>query len=264
MNTTDGPAAAPTSGSPDLSFEPTVPPPPSPNQSAKSGGNAKIVLGIILAVLVLAILGVVVWIVYNFYAHNRPVNLSEKEMVRVEEKVGALSASSEAAVDPSRTTDDILRERGQARVIEGNESPGEEPIIDRRMIAFTQREINGMLNYNSALGEQLQLQLKPGYIDIQFFQPIPDDVQFFGGQTWRVSLDVSLNKVPGGGMEMALKDLTIGGVPIPSAWLSMIGIEKNQDIIELIKKEVPAFEKFEQGIEYIDISSGTMQIKLAE
>ncbi|MEO0446046.1 MAG: hypothetical protein AAF191_08225, partial [Verrucomicrobiota bacterium] len=131
-------------------------------------------------------------------------------------------------------------------------------------IAFTQREINGMLNYNSALGEQLQLQLKPGYIDIQFFQPIPDDVQFFGGQTWRVSLDVSLNKVPGGGMEMALKDLTIGGVPIPSAWLSMIGIEKNQDIIELIKKEVPAFEKFEQGIEYIDISSGTMQIKLAE
>lgn len=255
--------------------EPTTPP-SSPNLTLPQPGfepvkkRSHLGLWITLGVLGLLIVGGASWYFYNFHAWIRPVNLSEQEKQVVKHKIdaietagGGLAASSQ---NPASVPDDVLRESNQVRVqtpeqkLEAQKQERE----DRRTVTLTQREINGMLNYNSDVGQHLKFDLKPGYIDIQYVQPIPQDVKFVGGQTWRISMDISLNKVRGGKMEMKVQDISIGGIPIPAAWLDMIGIPKNEDLIAMIKREMPGFEKIEKGIEYVDIGSGQMKIRLAE
>ena len=44
----------------------------------------------------------------------------------------------------------------------------------------------------------------------------------------------------------------------------MVGIQKNSNLLETFGDDYPWFEKFVSGIEFIDISSGEMKVKLAE
>lgn len=261
--------------------EPT--PPASPNLSfpqpgVASGGNEpgsgkkRSLLGLWIALGVVALLigGGIFWYYYNFHASLRPVKLSEPEKAVVQQKIQALENAGERSASDAgagaATSDDALREANQVRVL----TPEQEKEVlrqqreDRRTIVLTQREINGMLNYNTQLGERLKFDLKPGYIDIEYIQPIPDHVKIIGGQTWRFSMDVSMNKVPGGKLEFKLQDVSVGGIPLPAAWLEMVGIRKNEDLMALIKKELPMLEKFEEGIDFVDISSGQMKIRLSE
>lgn len=252
----------------------TLPQPGAGPGSVQPGGGKKktrLALWITLAVLGLLIAGGVFWYFYNFHASIRPVRLNEPEIQVVKQKIEAIESageagSSAASGSPGNLPDDAMVEGKRVRVL----SPEEEREAlrqereDRRTVVLTQREINGMLNHNTDLGQRLKFDLKPGYIDIEYIQPIPEDIKLIGGQTWRFSLDVSINKIPGGKLELKFQDISVGGIPLPAAWLEIVGIRKNEDLIELIKKEMPVFEKFEEGIDYVDISSGEMRIRLAE
>lgn len=264
--------------------EPSSTPPPSPNLSfpapgagsGPAGGDSSgsprkrhWALWITLGVFALLVVGGVSWYLYNFHAFIRPVQLSQREQEVVKQKIDTIQSASSpapAGAANSKVPDEALREANQVKVLspEDARKAAAQEREERRTIVLTQREINGMLNYNTDLGQRLKFDLRPGYIAIQYVQPVPEDVAIVGGKTLRFSLDVSMNKVPGGKLEFKIQDVSIGGIPIPAAWLEMAGIQKNQDLIELIKKEMPAFEKFEQGIDYVDISSGQLKVRLAE
>jgi len=259
----------PPPASQDLSLPQSAPvPEPTPPVPQR---KSRLWLWITLGVVGLLIVGVVGWYFYYFHASIRPVNLDEREREVVQEKIEVIETagagrSGERGASTNELPDDALREMNQVKILppEREEEILEQQREDRRTLVLTQREINGMLNHNTNLGERLKFDLRAGYIDIQYVQPIPQDVAMVGGQTWRFSLDVSLNKVPGGALELTVRDISVGGIPLPSAWLEMVGIQKNEDLIELIKREMPGFEKFEQGIDYVDISSGQMKVRLAE
>lgn len=261
--------------------EPTPPPQPSPNLSFPQPGAGSGVPGgspsgnprkrhgglwIALALFALLIVGGVSWYLYNFHAFIRPVQLSQREQEVVKQKIDTIQSASVPADPRAKVPEEALREANQVKVLSPEEErkAAEQEREERRTIVLTQREINGMLNYNTDLGQRLKFDLRPGYVAMQYVQPIPADVAVIGGKTLRFSLDVSMNKVPGGKLEFKIQDVSIGGIPIPAAWLEMAGIQKNQDLIELIKKEMPSFEKFEQGIDYVDISSGQLKVRLAE
>jgi hypothetical protein len=239
--------------------------------AAPAQKKSRMGLWITLGILGLFLVGGVSWYLYNFHAFILPVNLSEQEKKVVQQKVETIEAagSGNTAATPKSTAtppDEALREAKQVKILtpEQEEKARQQERVDRRTIVLTQREINGMLNMNTDLGKRLKFDLKPGYIDIEYVQPIPEDIKIIGGQTWRFSMDVSMNKVPGRNLEFKLQDVSVGGIPLPAAWLEILGIRKNEDLMQMVKKELPIFEQLEKGIDFVDISSGQMQVRLAE
>ncbi|MEQ1843646.1 MAG: hypothetical protein ABL994_24840, partial [Verrucomicrobiales bacterium] len=142
-------------------------------------------------------------------------------------------------------------------------APVEEP-RDIRTLVLTQRELNGILNNNTEFGQYVKVDLKPGYFHITSIVPVDEGVAFLGGKTLRFGIDVTLKKVDGGDPVLAVRDVNLMGIPLPSAWLEGMGIIKGDNLLKDLKSQYPWFEKLAAGIEFIDLSSGEMQVKLAE
>lgn len=222
---------------------------------------------------VLVVLGVAGVMTYNYYFHAqiRPTVLSEQEREVLNTKIETIESAGASAMAAPETAmlaedDGYLVEMNQVRLLppEEQEAILREQERDRRTLVLTEKEINGMLNYNTDLGERLKFEFKPGYIDINYVQPIDDDVMMVGGKTLRLSVDFSLKKMPGGKLELTVRDVNVAGVPLPTAWLDMVGIPKGQNLVEAWEDEYPWFEQFMAGIEYIDVSSGVVSLRLAE
>jgi hypothetical protein len=216
----------------------------------------------------LAITGV---FVYNYYFHASitPTKLSEREMVVLNEKIKVIEETS--ADSPG-----VLIESGQVKVLPPVDgAPATPPVPapvpvpveaprDVRTLVLTQRELNGILNNNTEFGQYVKVDLKPGYFDITTIVPVEQDVPFFGGKTIRASVDLTLKKAEGGDLVLAVRDVSVLGIPMPAAWLEGVGVMKGDNLLKDLKDQYPWFERFVAGIERVEIAGGEMKVKLAE
>ncbi len=221
-----------------------------------------ITLGVLL---VLMVSGFFIYRHY-FYASHAPTKLTQQEQLLLEAKMEALA---EAGANAPATPDQpgFLVETNQVKLIgpEGTEqTPPPPDLNDPRTLRLTEREINGMLNHNSGLGERVKVLFKPGYIDIQYLQPVDEEVAVIGGKTLRLSLDLALQKEPGGNLDLTIRDVNIAGMPMPKAWLELVGIPKGENILANLENEYEFFRQIVAGIEVLDISSGELRLRLAE
>lgn len=183
----------------------------------------------IIAVLLVA-LGLIWW-------NNRaikPVQLSAEEKAAVEAKVEALQV--EAPATPAE--------------------PGYEK--GKKEIVLTDRELNGLLNEHTTLGEKLKFELGTDAINTRLESDLDPDLPLVGGKKLKARARFTV-KTEGGVPSLILEDLTVWGVSLPNDWLAQM---KGKDLLG----EILGGGKGGQvaGIEAMSVRPGELKIRLKE
>ena len=204
--------------------EPSSPPP----VPRKKSCLVPVLIGVI-AVLVVAI-GLIWW-------NNRPikpVQLTAEEKVVVQQKVEAIQqVEAEKPAEPTY-------EKGKKEIV------------------LTERELNGLLNEHTNLGQKLKLELATDAVHARYEADLDPDVPIVGGKKLkaRARFIVKTNE---GVPSFVLDDFTLWGVSLPNDWLGQL---KGKDLLG----EILGGGKGGKiaGIEEMKVSSGELKIKLKE
>lgn len=182
----------------------------------------------LLAVAVVVILALVAWFWFN--RPIKPVELSNQEVVVVEEKISTLEEVSNP----------------------------EEPAYEKgaREIILTERELNGLLNKNTDLGGQLKFSLGTDQVHARIDTDLDPDLPVMGGKKLKARARFLVGMIEGK-PSLILDDLTVWGVSVPNDWLAGM---KGKDLLS----EVFGGGNGLGGIEDLQIEPGRLIIKLAE
>ncbi len=184
-----------------------------------------------LPIAIILILLVVGGAAGAYFWYNRPIDpveLSEQEFETVEAKIGRLE------VDPN----------------EPEYIPGTKEIV------LTERELNGLLNRNTNLGETLRLTLATDEIHARIETDMDEDLPVVGGRKLKAKARFLVKSVEGT-PSLVLDDLTVWGASLPNDWL---GGMKGQDLLGEIFGSGGGLG----GIEEIRIERGQLVIRLAD
>lgn len=128
------------------------------------------------------------------------------------------------------------------------------------VVKFTEREINGLLNDNTDLGQTVRFEFGRDAVNAYVVAPIPDDVPLFGGKMFRArgrfKLSVSSNDAP----VAMLEDVTVYGVSMPKAWLGGL---KGENLLSEAMGERDG-KPLIQGVKSLRIQPGALVIELEE
>ena len=178
-----------------------------------------VLIGIIAVLLV--VIGLIWW-------NNRaikPVQLSAEEKAAVEAKVEALQ------VDAPATPAEPSYEKGKKEIV------------------LTDRELNGLLNEHTKMGDKLKFELGTDAINAR---PVVGGKKLKARARFTVRTE---NGVP----SLVLEDLTVWGVSLPNDWLAQL---KGKDLLG----EILGGGKSGQvaGIEEMKVEPGQLRIRLKE
>lgn len=203
-----------------------VPPPAAPRR------RSCLVPALITVIVILAVvLGVYWW-------HNRPikpVQLSAQEKAAVEAKLEAVQHAPSSPANPVPPTYEI----------------GAKDII------LTERELNGLLNENTSLGDKLKFELVDGAVHARIETDLDKDLPVVGGKRLKAQARFFVN-TDSGRPRLVLDDLTVWGVSLPNDWLGGL---KGQD---LLGQTVGSKGGGLAGVKEIKVESGRLVIRLAD
>jgi hypothetical protein len=221
--------------------------------NSKRRSNPLLIVLIIFGVaIVTAIITVWITMVFLFPKEFRPVKLSEREEKLLEEKISRL--------DTTWIHTGSIRENSK-RKIEKPLKPEKysEEGADRE-ISFTEREINGLLANNTNLATRLAIDLSDDLASAKLLIPMEPDFPILGGKTLKVTAGLEL-KYANGKPVIALRGVSLMGVPVPNAWLGNI---KNVDLVKEFGNENGFWKSFSDGVENIGVEDGKITVKLRE
>jgi hypothetical protein len=114
-----------------------------------------------------------------------------------------------------------------------------------KVFKLTERELNGLLNANTDLGESVRLELASDAINAYLAVPIPEDFPIGGGKMFRARGRFRVSLGNEGTPVAMLEDVTVFGLSLPKAWLGglkgenllgeAVGERKGKPIIQGIK-----------------------------
>jgi len=210
---------------------------PAPVSSWKK--PALIFTAIILTCCLLTSVSTIWWVKHNLYASPlHPVQLSQTETTALNAKLAQLELAEEVA-------------------------PQDAPVPtspDPRAISLTSKEINAFLA-NQGIGEQLKLDITRNRLAANFLLPIDENAPLFAGTTLRVRLALSALMDDSGKLVVKVDDVSLGGIPLPNAWLGDI---KGLDLITGDIGSDPAVQRFVAGIKEFRLENGRVHIVLNE
>ncbi|MGC4015497.1 MAG: hypothetical protein QM755_13415 [Luteolibacter sp.] len=210
-----------------MSDVPPLPPSaPAPAPAKKRGCLVPALISIIVVLLV--VIGAWFWI-------NRPikpVQLSAQEKAAVEAKLEAVQQPA----SPSRPT----YEKGAKEII------------------LTERELNGLLNENTQLGNTLKFELVPGAVHARYETDLDKDLPVVGGKRLKARARFFVNNDQGH-PHLVLDDLTVWGVSLPNDWLGGL---KGRDLLGDTLGQ--GRQGGLAGVEDIQVEDGQIRIKLKE
>lgn len=227
---------------------------PEPAAPAKPTGFTWLrILGIVVfASLVSTLVALLVIKAYLFPDAFRPVSLSPKEERVLEAKLDNLETLQRSGpLFGSRSS-----EAGKGRL-----EP--EPYSERgasRDIVFTERELNALLAKNTDLASRLAIDLSDGLASAKLLVPLDKDFPILGGKTLKVTAGLALAYANGRPV-VALRGISIWGVPLPNAWLGNL---KNVDLVSEFGGEKGFWKAFADGIDKIEIDDQRLRIRLKE
>ncbi len=185
------------------------------------------------------------WIWTNFYAAPiQPVELTQGEEKVLEEKLEKVQEASAA--------------------IAGNESGLEpEPYSEqgaKRDLAFSERELNALIARSPELADRVSVDLSPGMLSVTALVPVDKDFPVAGGTTVKLKLGVELGYHEGA-PTVVLKGVSLGGVPIPSAWLGGL---KHKNLVKEFGNERGFWKLFSDGVKALEVEDGQLKLSLKE
>jgi hypothetical protein len=99
------------------------------------------------------------------------------------------------------------------------------PELDRsyapggKTLQLTERELNGLLNANTELGQTVRLELGRDAINAYLAVPIPQDFPIGGGKMFRARGRFRVSLSNDAAPYAILEDVTVLGLSLPKAWL---------------------------------------------
>lgn len=196
-----------------------------------------IVLAVIVACCGVTAAATAWWVKRNVYASPfHPVSLTQTEQKAFDEKVGTLNAAADG-----RTAEQKAAE-------------------DKRTLVITDKEINAYIA-KQGLGDQIKVDLSNGSAAATLIAPVDKDVPIIGGKTFRIRVGLAAGSKADGGMSFSVNDVSIGGVPVPNAWL---GDVKGVNLLANNAGSDPVVKRFLAGIREFEIKGGAIRVLLNE
>ena len=129
-----------------------------------------------------------------------------------------------------------------------------------RDISITERELNGLIAEDPETAKKVAIDLSDDLVSLNIVAPFDEEVPLFGGKTLRLKAGVTL-RYEEGRPAVILRGVSLGGIPIPNAWLGNI---KNRDLVEEFGSEGGFWQLFADGVENIQVRQGHILIRLKE
>ncbi len=129
-----------------------------------------------------------------------------------------------------------------------------------REIALTERELNALLARNTDLASRLAIDLSKDLASAKLLITLDEEAPLLGGETVKVTAGLEL-RYSAGRPVVALKGVSIWGVPIPNAWLGGI---KNVDLVQEFGYEAGFWQGFAAGVDDLQVEEGVLKIRLKE
>lgn len=220
---------------------PSVPSPeatPASNGVTKSrsaGRTVLMVLGVLLLCCGITAAATAWWVKRNVYASPMtPVSLNATEEAQLQQKIQALeNAPPEPTVSPEEA---------------------------KRTLVLTQKEVNAYLA-KQGLGETVKVDLKRDAVAVSTLIPIEEGAPLLGGTTLRIRVALGAMMDEGNQLRMQLDDVTLGGVPLPNAWLGDI---KGVNLVTSDINSNPTLKRFFDGIKEMELRDGSLRVVLNE
>ena len=225
---------------------------PTPSPPTNGHSWLKIFGIVVVACVVSTLVALTAVYFYLFPGPFKPVELSAKEEQVLEQKLDHLDSMQR------RPTLHMNRDKHGAT---GSLQPEKYTETDAdREIILTEREINALLAKNTDLAEKLVINFSDDLASAKLRIPLDEDLPVFGGQTLKVSAGLEMS-YRGERPVVALRGISLWGVPIPNAWLGNI---KNVDLVQEFGNERGFWKAFADGIDEVEISDGQLRVKLKE
>jgi hypothetical protein len=198
-------------------MNPNLPPPTPPPVAGPAAGPpvpkrrswllyaCGVVLG--LVVLVCATVAITVWYIQR---PIKPVVLSAAEQVVVEQKLEQLGGTPGGG---ARTS---VRDKGVTLT-----EPDRPYTPGSKVLRLTERELNGLLNANTDLGQTVRLEFGRDAINAYVAAPIPEDVPVVGGKMFRARGRFRLSLSNGAAPYAILEDVTVFGLSLPKVMVPL-------------------------------------------
>jgi hypothetical protein len=200
-------------------------------------------------VLLAALVLVAVWVRRNVYASKfTPVTLTREENAVLQDKLARLRqeepvpASSEA-VPGKPLSPEPYTEEGASRQVQ-----------------LSERELNALIAGTPDVAEKVAVDLSDDLISVKLVLPVEDEVAFLGGKTFRIHMGLAI-RYEGEKPYIALKGVSLGGIPLPNAWL---GYLKNVNLVEEFGSGDGFWRIFSEGVRSIEVRQGRVRITLKE
>ena len=200
-----------------------------------------------LLLLALLVFGIVAGTIWWIQRPIQPVVLSPQEKSVVEKKIKELETGTvpiEAiAKPPSPDRPAVTDPRAY--------TPGE------KVLRLTEREINGLLNQNTDLGDKVRLEFAQDAVNAYLAIPIPEDFPVGAGTVFRMRGRFRVSIGNGGQPYAILEDVTIFGLSLPKAWLGGI---KGENLLGEALGDGPRL----QGIKSLKVEPGALVIEVED
>jgi hypothetical protein len=164
--------------------------------------------------------------------HNRPirpVELSAEEKQVVEEKIEGITRAEPAEPE---------YEKGAKEIV------------------LTERELNGLLNERTTLGDKVRFELATGAIHARVETDLDPDLPVVGGKRLKARARFLLSNDEGG-PHFVIDDVTVWGVSLPNEWLGGL---KGRDLIA----ETLGSGGGLPGVETIEVVPGEIRVELKD
>lgn len=203
-----------------------------------------LVIGVAIATSV-----VTVWLVtaYLFPKSFEPVTLNQREQAVLDTKLKSLNL--ELRAKPATEKDGTGALKPERYSEEGAS----------REVSFSEREVNALIAANTDLASKVAIDLSPNLISAKVLVPMDPDMPLLGGKTLKITAGLELSYKSGKPV-IALKGVSLWGLPIPNAWLGNL---KNVDLVHEYGDE-GFWKAFAAGVDNISIGEGRMTVKLKE
>jgi hypothetical protein len=211
------------------------------------------VLGIVAVVIIVTALLTAWWVKHYIYASKfTPTVLTAKEQAVLDSKLAKIEATAnKTPVVPKKKRHD----RGVSLEPEAYSEEGA-----KREISLTEKELNALIANNPEVAKRVAIDLSDNLVSVKLVVPIDEEIPVLGGKTLRLNLGVIL-RYENGRPVIALKGVSLGGIPLPNAWLGNL---KNKNLVKEFGSEGGFWKFFSDGVADLKVQRGHILIKLKE
>ncbi len=181
----------------------------------------------------------------------RPVVLSAQENATLETKVRELESRSVPIGRDSTPSFHSAPAAAGSPVQQSAYVPGS------TTIKLTEREINGLLNKNTDLGNKVRLEFDKDAVNAYMAIPVPEDFPVGAGTTFRMRGRFRISIGGEGRPYAVLEDVTIFGLSLPKEWLGGI---KGENLLGEALGDGPVV----QGIKSLKVEPGALILEVGD